>query len=273
MAYQNFQINSQPQLNIHHWPAQNSSHTILCVQGLGGHGGYYQWLAEEMNKKNISVVAFDLRGHGYSEGKKGDIESFSEYCIDLMRVFNELKDKFPEQKIHILGESMGSSIVTHALLKDSLKTESLLFVSPVLEPFMSFSIKEVIKFILWAPINRSKPVLNLRGNEEKGCRDQAFNEYLRADKLFMEKASVRFMAKLSFFMNSALKNIQNLEYPIAVFQPQNDKVTRYKTLKKTFEKLPQKKAWVLYPEAFHCLTHDPMTPQMYRDIEEWVKSF
>jgi alpha-beta hydrolase superfamily lysophospholipase len=242
MAYQNFQINSQPQLNIHHWPAQNSSHTILCVQGLGGHGGYYQWLAEEMNKKNISVVAFDLRGHGYSEGKKGDIESFSEYCIDLMRVFNELKDKFPEQKIHILGESMGSSIVTHALLKDSLKTESLLFVSPVLEPFMSFSIKEVIKFILWAPINRSKPVLNLRGNEEKGCRDQAFNEYLRADKLFMEKASVRFMAKLSFFMNSALKNIQNLEYPIAVFQPQNDKVTRYKTLKKTFEKLPQKKA-------------------------------
>jgi len=273
MAYQTFKVESQPQLNAHHWPAQNSEHTILCVQGLGGHGGYYQWLAEKMNAQNISVTSFDLRGHGYSQGTKGDIESFNEYCDDFLRVFNEIKNKFPEQKIHILGESMGSSIVTHALLKDSLKIESVLFVSPVLEPFMSFSIKEVLKFVLWAPINRSKPVLNLRGNEEKGCRDQVFNEYLKADKLFMEKASVRFMAKLSFFINSALKNIKNLKHPIAVFQPQKDKVTSYKTLKKHFEKLSQKKDWLFYEEAYHCLTHDPVTPQMYKDIEKWVKSF
>jgi alpha-beta hydrolase superfamily lysophospholipase len=168
---------------------------------------------------------------------------------------------------------MGSSIVTHTVLSENLKIESILFVSPVLEPFMSFSIKEVLKFILWAPINRSKPVLNLRGNEDKGCRDQIFNEYLKADKLFMEKASVRFMAKLSFFMNSALKNIKNLVHPLIVFQPQKDKVTRYKTLKINFENLPQKKDWRLYEEAYHCLTHDPVTEQMYKDIEKWVKSF
>jgi esterase/lipase len=89
----------------------------------------------------------------------------------------------------------------------------------------------------------------------------------------MEKASVRFMAKLSFFMNSALKNIKKLSHPLAVFQPQKDKVTSYKTLKKHFEKLPQKKDWLLYEEAYHCLTHDPATDQMYKDIEKWVKSF
>jgi len=277
MASENFSITASgptsPKLHGHFWSGQNAEHTILCVQGLGGHGGYYQWLAQAMNAQNINVVAFDLRGHGYSEGKKGDIDSFDEYAEDLVRVLNYLQSRHPDQKIHILGESMGSSIVTHALLKQPLKIDSVMFVSPVLEPFMSFSVKEVLKFILWAPINRSKPVLNLRGNEDKGCRDEVFNDYLKADKLFMEKASVRFMAKLSFFMNKALKNIENLVHPLAVFQPQKDKVTSYKTLKKTFEKLSQKKEWLLYEEAYHCLTHDPVTDQMYKDIEKWVKSF
>jgi alpha-beta hydrolase superfamily lysophospholipase len=90
MAYETFKIESQPQLNVHHWLVENSAHTILCVQGLGGHGGYYQWLAQAMNSQNISVVAFDLRGHGHSEGVKGDIGSFHEYTEDLIRILNYL---------------------------------------------------------------------------------------------------------------------------------------------------------------------------------------
>lgn len=273
MRYETFKIEAEPQLHGHHWIKETAQHTILCVQGLGGHGAYYQWLAQAMADQNINVVSFDLRGHGLSQGIKGDIKSFFEYCHDLERVYNYLKNKDPHHKIHLLGESMGASIVTHTLLTQNIKIESTLFVSPVLEPYMSFSLKEVFKFILWAPLNRSKPVLNLRGNEETGCRDPHFNEYLKADKLFMEKASVRFMARLSFFITAALRKIKDLTHPLIVFQPQKDKVTSYKTLRKTFEKLSQKKDWRLYEEAYHCLTHDPVTERMYKDIEKWVKSF
>ena len=53
---------------LHAWVPKNPQRILLCVQGLGGHGGYYRELACQVALKGTIVVAPDLRGHGHSEG-------------------------------------------------------------------------------------------------------------------------------------------------------------------------------------------------------------
>jgi pimeloyl-ACP methyl ester carboxylesterase len=89
----------------------------------------------------------------------------------------------------------------------------------------------------------------------------------------MEKASVRFMTRLGLFINQAFKNFPIIKTPLIVFQGGQDKVTGYKGVRKKFEKLPQLKKWVLLPEAYHCLLHDPLTPKLEDELRQWIKSF
>src|SRR5438034_10040570 len=61
------------------WIPGNPQRVLVCVQGLGGHGGYYRELACQVALRGTIVVAPDLRGHGRSEGVRGDIARFDRY--------------------------------------------------------------------------------------------------------------------------------------------------------------------------------------------------
>src|SRR6266516_7016630 len=65
------------------WIPDNPQRVLVCVQGLGGHGGYYQELAYQLAFENTIVVAPDLRGYGLSEGMRGDVNGFNHYLADV----------------------------------------------------------------------------------------------------------------------------------------------------------------------------------------------
>src|SRR3989442_12253772 len=75
--------NDEVNIFIHAWVPGNAQRILLCVQGLGGHGGYYEELACQVALGGTIVVAPDLRGHGRSEGVCGDIDSFDRYLLDI----------------------------------------------------------------------------------------------------------------------------------------------------------------------------------------------
>jgi len=47
------------------WIPDNPQRVLVCVQGLGGHSGYYRELACQVALNGTIVVAPDLRGHGH----------------------------------------------------------------------------------------------------------------------------------------------------------------------------------------------------------------
>src|SRR3974390_60135 len=68
---------------VHAWVPEDPRRVLVCVQGLGGHGGYYRELACQVALNGTIVVAPDLRGHGYSKGVRGDIDRFDRYVMDV----------------------------------------------------------------------------------------------------------------------------------------------------------------------------------------------
>ena len=85
--------------------------TILLVHGLGEHIGRYERLAEKLCKSGWSVVGYDQRGHGLSEGARGVLHQSDDLLYDLASVLDVVTQSRSNPKMILLGHSLGGLVV------------------------------------------------------------------------------------------------------------------------------------------------------------------
>lgn len=86
----------------------NETKRVFIVHGICEHSGRYDYFTKKLNEANISVIRYDLRGHGKSGGKRGYIKSFYDHIDDLKGVINANLNK--NVKNVLFGHSMGGLI-------------------------------------------------------------------------------------------------------------------------------------------------------------------
>ena len=106
---------------------------IIITHGLGEHSECYQRLVEGLASLNMNIHGWDLRGHGRSEGKRGVIYDFLNFCEDLKIFLKYIQDQHPISPIFLLGHSMGGLICNRTLLSldQPLKIDGLILSSPL----------------------------------------------------------------------------------------------------------------------------------------------
>jgi alpha-beta hydrolase superfamily lysophospholipase len=187
------------------WIPPQLERLVICVQGHGGHRGYYSGLAAQLVPEGIGVIAAELRGHGRSMGRRGDIDHFARYLEDVDATVRWARMQWPATPVIMLGESMGASIALRYVggmqsRPDAASRAGLALLAPVFQPAIQATPREVARFVHAALSGPSRPRLPVTGREELGCRDQAFNERLRADPLFVRHVSARFIFQLTWWI-------------------------------------------------------------------------
>lgn len=89
-------------------PAGEPRAAALIVHGLAEHSGRYEQVGSALARAGISTVAYDQRGHGETEGRRGHVESFSEFLDDVADHLAELS--MTGLPIALIGHSMGGLI-------------------------------------------------------------------------------------------------------------------------------------------------------------------
>lgn len=127
-------------------PNGKVENVIIACHGFGGdkNSSTIEALAEELNKYNIMVIAFDFPGHGES---KADGEMFRvENCInDLITVEEYVKNKYLGSSIGIFATSYGAYITLLKINKYSNNYFSIVLRSPAIcmdEIFVNSIIKD-----------------------------------------------------------------------------------------------------------------------------------
>lgn len=96
-------------LHTRHWPATAAARgQLLIVHGLGEHIERYAALATTLAADGWDVHGWDHRGHGRSEGKRGDIPDPEALLRDTARVIDALRR--PGSRFVLLGHSMGGAV-------------------------------------------------------------------------------------------------------------------------------------------------------------------
>ncbi len=267
-------------LYVRAWaPAESQQWVVLCVQGLGGHGGYYQPLAELLAPAGVALVAPDLRGHGRSSGVRGDIDSFARYLDDIEAAVQWAGASFPGTPLILLGESMGASIAIQYLASkeqhpNAARIAGLALLSPVLRPVIYPTLGEAARFLRSLLLSPARPTMAVSGREELSCREQAFNDQLRDDPLFVRYVSVRFLTTLNRWLGQTRRKATQISLPLLVLRGECDKIAHPAGTAGFLRRAATRdQRLVTFPEAYHCLLHDPATPLVISALLSWLEVF
>lgn len=120
------------------WKPRVSRGTAIVVHGYMDHIGLYNHLVEHLLQQQLTVVCFDLIGHGLSSGDPGSINNFGQYVAQLEQVISLAKKHFPGP-IHGIGQSMGGAILLKHLINQTDNQQypfsSLNLLAPLLRPW------------------------------------------------------------------------------------------------------------------------------------------
>jgi len=88
---------------------------LVMVHGVGEHCDRFGTLVEAITERGVAVHSFDQRGHGRSGGRRGHIQSWSDYRRDLAQVVVRIRDLHEGAPVFLYGHSMGSLVTLDAV--------------------------------------------------------------------------------------------------------------------------------------------------------------
>ncbi len=104
-------------IHTKYWQANTDNERIvIIVHGISEHSGRYEHVAEHLTQAGYHVYALDHRGHGQSDGTRIHVDNNTQFITDLKQFHTQIKEKHPNAKLFILGQSMGSIISLQFIL-------------------------------------------------------------------------------------------------------------------------------------------------------------
>jgi alpha-beta hydrolase superfamily lysophospholipase len=122
------------------WKAPFTEVNLIIIHGYGEYSGRYNELSKFLSERGISTYAIDLRGHGRSDGKRGDIGSLETVMSDI----NKLKKLIDNnKKVYILGHSMGSLIALNYSITYPENVDGIVISSPIIDICMELFSRDI----------------------------------------------------------------------------------------------------------------------------------
>lgn len=152
--------------------------TVLILHGITAYSGPYgPLIAEQLALAGFDVVGMDLRGHGLSEGRRGDYPSAERLRKDLSETVEFVRAK--SRKLVVLGHSLGvlSAIVAVKERPESIDGVILLSAAKKIntEAFAKPSAGAAFRNLLGATFLPGRPLIQYRRRGMGGLDDPLFN--------------------------------------------------------------------------------------------------
>ena len=151
--------------------AENSKGLIFYLHGNAGALNSWGEIADTYTNLNYDIFILDYRGYGKSEGK---ISSQKQFYKDIQTVYNQLKADYDENKIIVLGYSIGSGPATK--LASTNNPKLLILQAPYfsLTDMLKHNFKIIPSFILKYKFETNKhikdckmPIVLFHGNKDE----------------------------------------------------------------------------------------------------------
>lgn len=253
------------------WTAPNPRAVVLVVHGYGEHSGRYGHVARALRSAGATVLAYDQRGYGRSDGPRAYIDTFDRYLDDLQLVIDHVQRRAPDVPLYLFGHSMGGAVVLlYALERRTRGINGLILSSPAVEvdpdiaPLLRSVARGVGQVLPWLPVVRSP--------EGAISRDPDVVADAEADPLNYHG---RVLARTGAEMLRASQRIQSrtsdLALPFLIFHGTADVLTSPYASKRLYETAPSSdKTLYLYDDLYHETVNEPERDTVIGDICDWL---
>jgi len=243
--------------------------SIVLVHGLGEHCARYDHVARTFTAHHFNMIAFDQRGHGRSDGKRGDIPGLNTALYDI--------DHFLElaQSAHLptflYGHSLGGLEVLFYTLKRQPEVAGVICTSPALAigapvpPFKVFLARALSRIAPGLQMNNGLDVNNLSHNQE------VIKAYT-SDPLVTPLISARLGLDLIQTGPWVMSQAERFPVPLLLMQGTEDHLVSPQATRLFAEKVPPHlltfREW---PGLYHELHNEPQQEEVLAFIVQWIK--
>ena len=244
--------------------------TVVVVHGLRDHGSRYAELAAHLVGQGFAVYAFDLRGHGHSEGVRVQVDAFEDYLVDLGRFVERVRQREPGRPVFLFGHSMGGAIVTLFTLEKKPDVQGLVLSAPALKPGKDVSKALIATTKVLGGLMPNLDVLKL--DPKQFSRDPAVVKENETDPLiFQEAGPARTASQLLSALNTISERMEELTTPVLVMHGTADTITDPDGSRALAQRAQATdKTLKLYDGLFHDLLHEPEKAQVLGDVSAWL---
>jgi len=254
------------------WVTGDNPEGALClVHGFGEHSGRYRYFVERVCAAGIAVFAFDLRGHGQSEGRRGHVVSMADYRHDLSAFLALVEAQRPGIPKFIFGHSMGSLLVLDYVLRNPQGLAGTIISGAGMEPAGVATPAVVLLARVLAAV---WPVFPLRLPVDVTGLTRDINEIeaYENDPLIHNTSTTRMARELLDAIAWIKTHPGDLKTPLLMLHGEADRVNLPSGSRDFISKVtvPDKQL-IMYPGGYHELHNDLDKDKELTDLTRWLR--
>jgi alpha-beta hydrolase superfamily lysophospholipase len=221
-----------------YFPVAEPATTVLLVHGMGGDSRPYNRTAGRLREALAAdVYALDLRGHGRSDGRAGDVDAVGQYEEDLAAVISAIRAERPGARLVLAAHSMGGGIAArYAMRPAEPAVDAYVLYAPELgrdaptirsdppppgvEPWLKLDLPRLLGLVMLNTIGVTAldglPIVALHTTEEDRVRAYSFRALASAGPDSHAEALAAFAAPLLVVVGSEDEAYRADRYAAAV---------------------------------------------------------
>lgn len=223
---------------------------------------------------NAEVYSLDLRGHGSSDGKPGDVSYIGQYVDDVADVITQIKKLKPSGKIIIAGHSMGGGISLRYAIKEGVPDiDGYLLFAPQLgdnsptnvfpddavrqqdESFMAIHLSRLIGLALLNSLNINK------------WNDMPVFFFNLPAEMPVNKYSFRSTASMS--PTDYITGLQSVDKPLLVIVGENDEAFNVNAYQTAIDTYSNGEFHMIKDQSHNGIRHDVSAMEQ---VTKWIKA-
>ncbi len=245
---------------------------VVClVHGIGEHSNRYQHMAEFFARKGFHFSAFDLRGHGKSEGIRGDAPSYAALMDDIQSFLDYSGKKFPSLPVFIYGHSLGGNLVLNFLLRRHPAVKGVIISAPALG--LAYDPPKV-KMLVGRVLSKVLPTLAIASDLDTSAlsRDVAVVQAYVQDPLVHDRVTGRMAFGFMDAGDWALAHAEQLDTPTLLMHGSADKLTSLQASRRFAKKAGDICEFVLWEGFFHELHNEIGKEDVFEYVLNWMNT-
>ncbi len=268
-----FEFNTMDGLKLHgqKWAPSSEPRAVVCLlHGLGEHCGRYGHVAEAFNQAGYALMAFDLRGHGLSAGKRGHAKSYTALMDDISLFLELAKEQYPDLPVFLYGHSLGGNLAIHYALRRLPKLAGIIASSPLFRtavkpPAWKMSLLRAM-YGLW-------PSLTIPSGLETASmsRDDKVVQTHQEDPLGHKRISARLAIDMLRNGEWNMMHAADLSCPILLMHGKADRTTSARATREFALRVGETCTLKIWGGFYHELHNEPEQSEVFEYVLNWMK--
>ena len=253
-----------------HRPDGTPKASVVLVHGYAQHSGWLAPLTERLVEGGFSVFAFDLRGHGRSEGIRGDVVHFSDHVRDITTFVDYVREQSDGRKVFVVAQSLGASASAYYASTGKAEIDGLVLLGLYVKDAGEYARWKHIFGRMLAPFFPLVPIQHLES--ERVALDPGVGEAYRNDPLIY-LGGVRIRMGVHFMdMEKYLENVPgSVRIPLLVVHGKEDGLASIDGCRSFYNKAASAdKQFIEVENSGHDVVRDYSAKTVIEDVLRWL---